>query len=751
MRERAGDHDDDSLAAAVVPKLVPCDVRKLALGRHDGFLLSQIDGHSSIEDLASLTGLPQTEVSKIVVRLHGLGAVSIPGRSSARKTKAPPSAPSSSKPLSRRSSLPPERRSRPPSKSEAPKSRRPERRSRPPSKSEAPKSSLPPERRSRPPSKSEAPKSIRPDRRSRPPTLSEGPKSSPPKALPPDCVPRLTSKSQRPLQIDMKDAYVLAQVDGSKSLGELTAIAGFDLHALTRSLYRLERAGAVALSPPTKEEGRSGAKGRAGLYVEEVFSRPHGKAKPAPRTPSEPPSSREPAPRSVRSRTLAPPKAPASSHEAAPRSVRPRTVAPPRVSASSHEAAPRSVRPRTVAPPKPVVDDSVCELDAEVQAKITGLHAMLTTATHYELLGVARDVDKKVIKNAYFGYVATLHPDRHFRKKLGPLKRKLDEIFIRLTTAHEALSRSATRAEYDRTLPPLPRPAVAPATVSIAAKPDEAPVTQRTPQAPPSVDPRSFSGSAGRIKIPAFEAGPLSGPVRIAAATTGEPRGSVGPSSASAVVSMPPSVPAPRSSGVRPVRDGAGGVDPADPLRRFFADKVKNEGRQRARVFAEAGEYELSRGNLIAAQTNFQLAIECCDDPELRLALAAVEGRAQAQRFDLNVTRAESAERDSRWAEAVTCYTKAHAAKPESRVAERLANAIRMEAGDLRQAAKLAEEAVQQEPKNAAYRITLGEVYADAGLALRAEGEAKRAIELAPKDPRALALMDRVTKTARAR
>ena len=57
-----------------------------------------------------------------------------------------------------------------------------------------------------------------------------------------------------------------------------------------------------------------------------------------------------------------------------------------------------------------------------------------------------------------------------------------------------------------------------------------------------------------------------------------------------------------------------------------------------------------------------------------------------------------------------------------------------------------AEQAVLAEPHNVVYRVTLAEIYLDAGLMARAAGEAARALALAPTDSRARALSKRVAK-----
>jgi len=240
-----------------------------------------------------------------------------------------------------------------------------------------------------------------------------------------------------------------------------------------------------------------------------------------------------------------------------------------------------------------------------------------------------------------------------------------------------------------------------------------------------------MSASSARVRVP-----------EEAAAATSSARPLESPSIPAARMpqgSLPPSGPV---SARVPVSGG----DPAQTLRRFFAEKVDDDNRDHARVFIEAAERELAAGNVVAAAAQFRLALTCCDAPEIRMAYEAVDLMAQDRRFDMNKGQAEAAERDGRWADAVGAYTRAHAARPDGRVGERLANAIRRSSGDLRVAAKLAEDAVQQEPTNTVYRVTLGEIYIDAGLVLRAESEAKKAMELAPADPKVQELAAKLAK-----
>jgi len=99
-------------------------------------------------------------------------------------------------------------------------------------------------------------------------------------------------------------------------------------------------------------------------------------------------------------------------------------------------------------------DDDGVELDPETRKYVLELHGGLERLSQYELLGVARDADKKAIKRAYFRLAATLHPDRHFGKKLGRFKPMMELLFRRVSDAHELLLDVQKRAQYDARLGP---------------------------------------------------------------------------------------------------------------------------------------------------------------------------------------------------------------------------------------------------------------------------------------------------------
>jgi tetratricopeptide (TPR) repeat protein len=179
---------------------------------------------------------------------------------------------------------------------------------------------------------------------------------------------------------------------------------------------------------------------------------------------------------------------------------------------------------------------------------------------------------------------------------------------------------------------------------------------------------------------------------------------------------------------------------------RMYADKQRRSVKEHVDVFVRAATEALERDDVVSAANHYRLALQCSDDPALKAALEETDAKARKRVRETSLSGAREAERAGRWGEAGAKYAKAHAVHAEAWIAERAANAIRLDGGDLRRAAQLAEQAVLAEPHNAAYRVTLGEVYHDAGLVSRAAGEAGRAMAIDPEDLRAKALSKKVGK-----
>ncbi len=115
-------------------------------------------------------------------------------------------------------------------------------------------------------------------------------------------------------------------------------------------------------------------------------------------------------------------------------------------------------------------------LAPEHRRYLDDLYARLDEMTAYEMLGVGREADDAEIKRAYFKLVRIIHPDRYYKKNLGPYRPKLEAVFARLKKVYETLSQPAERAKYDARLseagivPTQAAPKTAPVTPAEAAR-----------------------------------------------------------------------------------------------------------------------------------------------------------------------------------------------------------------------------------------------------------------------------------------
>jgi len=107
--------------------------------------------------------------------------------------------------------------------------------------------------------------------------------------------------------------------------------------------------------------------------------------------------------------------------------------------------------------------DPNLEIPVEAQERILGFETRLKRPYH-EVLGVPADADLKAVKRAYFELSKEYHPDRYFRRNIGPFALRLERIFKRIVEAYELLSDPATRAEVQRAVAEPPPPAPTPAS-----------------------------------------------------------------------------------------------------------------------------------------------------------------------------------------------------------------------------------------------------------------------------------------------
>ncbi len=419
---------------------------------------------------------------------------------------------------------------------------------------------------------------------------------------------------------------------------------------------------------------------------------------------------------------------------------------------------PRGVsQPVIVVPPvlrlrSPTIDEAALnepvELDPERKRVILELSAELDELTHYELLGVASNADRKTIKDAYYGAVAAFHPDRYFGKNLGSYKARLEQIFRRLTEAHDVLTGGHTRQEYDEylvtrsrnrafeqalsALPlggdgnagPLPGVFVRAGSVSgiweatdMAASEGQVPTDAPGSRASPPADP-----SSPRPSDPAMRRRALA-------------RKLTGSSLPPTRVSAPPATPA-------AIREKV-----AEDLRRHHEQRVAQAQQSQVRRYVQAAEAALTNNQPIAAATALRIAASLApSNPELAERLRQVETRAASEQADSYLAQAQYEERHGKFAEAARAYERVSRGKPSTRISERIAHCLVESKGDSHKALENARRAVTEAPDSARFRLTLGRAYLLAGMRQSALAELERALALAPDDGAIQDLLRRVKR-----
>ncbi len=429
--------------------------------------------------------------------------------------------------------------------------------------------------------------------------------------------------------------------------------------------------------------------------------------------------------------SIAPPAPPPKTEAPAP---------PPKPKAKPRPARARRWEPREL--------DEQVEIDLELKTRILDLHSYLDDLDHYELLEVPRDADRKAIKSAYYGLASKFHTDRYFGKNLGSFKSRMEGIFSRATSAHDTLANKTRREEYDAYLVDRDRTkaferylsGADPYDAEVEEEPAAEPMPEPTPEpAPVSVAPESSRASVSpplndeqRLRREALAR-------RLVGATTARLRGAAKPEP------VAPSLPPPPAT----VPSEAEARAATESLKRRYREGREHARRSQARRLIDAADQALARNDLLTAANNLRLALGYDEDSALREKYEDVNRRARDVMADTYLKQARYEEQSSKWGAAALSYVKAHEGRPDDAlICERAANALRMEGRDLHKAARFAELAVQKSPTTIDFRITLGAVYLDAGLFLRARSELEQAAKLEPNNAAVKELLARARKMA---
>ena len=85
----------------------------------------------------------------------------------------------------------------------------------------------------------------------------------------------------------------------------------------------------------------------------------------------------------------------------------------------------------------------------DVHGEIEGLFERLDSATYYEVLGIAARADYLEIRATFHARAQTFHPDRFIAPRHDTVRKKLYQVYKRMTEAYRVLVDPEMRALYD--------------------------------------------------------------------------------------------------------------------------------------------------------------------------------------------------------------------------------------------------------------------------------------------------------------
>jgi curved DNA-binding protein CbpA len=163
-------------------------------------------------------------------------------------------------------------------------------------------------------------------------------------------------------------------------------------------------------------------------------------------------------------------------------------------------------RPSPAAQEIPAGEEGESELDPGLEIPIDAQRRVLhfeagLERPYHELLGLGAGVDAKAIKRAYFKLSKEYHPDRYYRREIGPYADKLDRIFKKIVEAYELLMDPTTRAELERSMAGSSSES-APAAAEPGAAPAAETPPPRTAAPLPSAGRRALERLHRQFRIP---------------------------------------------------------------------------------------------------------------------------------------------------------------------------------------------------------------------------------------------------------
>jgi hypothetical protein len=421
------------------------------------------------------------------------------------------------------------------------------------------------------------------------------------------------------------------------------------------------------------------------------------------------------------------------------------------------------------------------ELSEEERRTIDAIYERRLTATHYEILGVSRDAERKTIRDAYFALSKRFHPDVFFNRSLGAYRVRIDELFRVFTRAYDVLGNARQRAGYDLHIgsmetPSRPPPPSVPEVTGIvyaardaaqAAAPDSLRPVPSTPPAsgvashPPPQRASSPTNSA-TVNLPPparTPPRPVMPPIGTAVMppppTPSAPSLPAAPSSKATPTPMQRLDPetlrraresmARRLSSVVPQRASSAPARapvstpvamPPAPASSGQIPRVAERGPSIPQLVANAEEAQ-RKGDLNAATESLKQALSMSrDDESLRLRYDATRKLLVAQQVDAHIGAAREAMRESQPLVAARHWEQAAEGRPTDHLL--LLNAAEVLAKytkEYKRATDLAQRVTMADPNNVKAHVLLAGIFIKAGLKASAYASIQTIARLSPDLP----------------
>lgn len=419
------------------------------------------------------------------------------------------------------------------------------------------------------------------------------------------------------------------------------------------------------------------------------------------------------------------------------------------------------------------------DLSQEKRKRIDDMYVIADLLDHYQVLGVARTVDRSGVKTAYFELSKIFHPDTEFRKNVGTYRRKMEVIFKRLTESYDVLSKKKLRDEYDaylarsdqsqtmeetlsgqhdigemlaqmnassaptQALPPSLPERPSPSATSSASRPLGAttPMPMRDTSAPTTAPLPTMPMPASTGPLPTGDERTMSDVAKKRAQELLSRRLDAGRSAAGYVPPIPPPLappPSVKASKSDLIRGLTNSLKNAAQLTGVMHDPVAKQ--------VQDAHNAMGRGELSEAVRGFRHALLLQpDNAELQAEHDRAAQLLAASLADNYAQQAVYEERHKKWAAAASSWAKVSEGRPLDAGAHwRSARALLEANGDVKLAAKLARRATELAPEDVFAARTLGRAYLAAGMTLNAKRELERAVMLDPDDLPTKALLKEI-------